>query len=336
MTDLGQTPLLQVENLRKHFHIPVRGGASRLLRAVEGVSLHLGARETLGIVGESGCGKSTLARLIVGLLRPTGGRILINGADAWASGAAGRMRRRQFQMVFQNPAGSMNPRRSVGASVAEPLQAKGIRKCDDAVERMLTMVGLNPAFATRKPHQLSGGQQQRASIARALISHPAIVVHDESIASLDVSLQAQILNLLLDLQSDLGTSYIFISHDLAAVQAISHRMIVMYLGEVVEASTTADFAVRPLHPYSAALRNATLLPDPARERGRGDMTLRGDVPSPMAPPSGCPFHTRCRFATDLCAQQKPPLRDTGGGHLVACHYAGQPGFEADAPLKEWA
>jgi len=328
----GTTPLLQVENLKKQFHVRMRGAReNRLLRAVDGVSLHLEAGETLGIVGESGCGKSTLARLIVGLEGPSDGRILIDGEDIWAPGAAGRARRRKFQMVFQNPAGSMNPRRTVGASVAEPLQAKGVRNTAEAVERMLTLVGLDPALATRKPHQLSGGQQQRASIARALIADPAIVVHDESIASLDISLQAQILNLLLDLQQDLGTSYIFISHDLAAVQAISHRVIVMYLGEVVEASDSTAFASRPLHPYSIALRTATLLPDPAHERGRGDTALRGDVPSPMNPPSGCRFHTRCPLATDLCLQQKPLLRDAGGGHLVACHYA-----EAETQAAETA
>ena len=322
MSTDARPPLLQVEDLKRQFHVRQRGSrGNRLLRAVDGVSLHLEAGETLGIVGESGCGKSTLARLIVGLLEPTEGRILIDGKDIWASGAAGRNRRRKFQMVFQNPAGSMNPRRTVGASVAEPLQAKGIRKTAEAVERMLTLVGLDPAMASRKPHQLSGGQQQRASIARALIADPAIVVHDESIASLDISLQAQILNLLLDLQRDLGTAYIFISHDLAAVQAISHRVVVMYLGEVVEASDSATFASRPLHPYSMALRSATLLPDPAHERDRGDTILLGDVPSPMDPPSGCRFHTRCPLATDLCLQQKPRLRDAGDGHLVACHYA---------------
>ncbi|WP_212525718.1 oligopeptide/dipeptide ABC transporter ATP-binding protein [Actibacterium sp. MT2.3-13A] len=322
MASEGKTPLLQVENLKKQFHVRSRGARDiRLLRAVDGVSLHLEAGETLGIVGESGCGKSTLARLTVGLLQPSEGRVLIDGGDIWEPGAAGRERRRKFQMVFQNPSGSMNPRRTVGASVAEPLQAKGVRNTAEAVERMLTLVGLDPALATRKPHQLSGGQQQRASIARALIADPAIVVHDESIASLDISLQAQILNLLLDLQEDLGTSYLFISHDLAAVQAISHRVIVMYLGEVVEASAAEEFSGRPLHPYSVALRNATLLPDPAHERARGDTALRGDVPSPMNPPSGCRFHTRCPLATDLCAQQKPLLRDAGRGHLVACHYA---------------
>jgi oligopeptide/dipeptide ABC transporter ATP-binding protein len=318
----GRARLLQVENLKKQFQVRQRGSRETgLLRAVDGVSLHLDAGETLGIVGESGCGKSTLARLMVGLLQPSEGRILIEGGDIWERGAVGRARRRKFQMVFQNPAGSMNPRRTVGASIAEPLQVKGVRNTEAAVGRMLTLVGLDPALAARRPHQLSGGQQQRASIARALIADPAVVVHDESIASLDISLQAQILNLLLDLQADLGTSYIFISHDLAAVQAISHRVIVMYLGEVVEASATEDFSVRPLHPYSIALRNATLLADPVRERSRVDTTLKGDVPSPMAPPSGCRFHTRCTLATDLCTQQKPLLRDLGRGHLVACHYA---------------
>ncbi|RYH07534.1 ABC transporter ATP-binding protein [Tropicimonas sp. IMCC6043] len=323
MPDDRTAPLLQVENLKRQFQVRQRGSReSQLLRAVDGVSLHLEAGESLGVVGESGCGKSTLARLIVGLLKPTEGRILIDGQDIWTPGAAGRDRRRKFQMVFQNPAGSMNPRRTVGASVAEPLTAKGVPNASEAVERMLELVGLDPSMASRKPHQLSGGQQQRASIARALIADPAIVVHDESIASLDISLQAQILNLLLDLQKDLGTSYIFISHDLAAVQAISHRVVVMYLGEVVEASDSTTFAQRPLHPYSLALRSATLLPDPVHERGRGDTLLRGDVPSPINPPSGCRFHTRCPLAKDLCLQQKPALRDAGSGHLVACHYAG--------------
>lgn len=323
MPNDGTIPLLQVKNLERQFDVRQLGSRENsVLRAVDDVSLHLEAGESLGIVGESGCGKSTLARLIVGLLEPTEGRILIDGQDIWAAGAEGRERRRKFQMVFQNPSGSMNPRRTVGASVSEPLQAKGIRKTAEAVERMLTLVGLDPQMADRKPHQLSGGQQQRASIARALIADPAIVVHDESIASLDISLQAQILNLLLDLQKDLGTSYIFISHDLAAVQAISHRVIVMYLGEVVEASDSTVFASRPLHPYSQALRNATLLPDPTHKHARGDMLLRGDVPSPINPPTGCRFHTRCPLAVDQCRKQKPSLRDTGGGHLVACHFAG--------------
>jgi oligopeptide/dipeptide ABC transporter ATP-binding protein len=208
----------------------------------------------------------------------------------------------------------------VGASVAEPLQARGQRKTEEEVARMLALVGLNPAMAARMPHQMSGGQQQRASIARALIAKPALVVHDESIASLDISLQAQILNLLVDLQETLGTAYVFISHDLAAVQAISHRIVVMYLGEIVEMATAQEFSRQPLHPYSLALRNATLVPDPLLERSRSSVALRGDVPSPMNPPSGCRFRTRCPLAADICAAQAPALRDAGAERRVACHF----------------
>lgn len=327
--------LLEVEGLVKHFDIrSSRTGQGGMLRAVDGVSLSVSAGQTLGIVGESGCGKSTLARLVVGLLRPSAGAIRIRGGDIWARGAPGRERRRSFQMVFQNPSGSMNPRLSVGASVAEPLWARGVRKTEDEVTRLLTLVGLQPAMARRMPHQLSGGQQQRASIARALIAEPALVVHDEAVASLDISLQAQILNLLMELQDRLGTAYIFISHDLAAVQAISHRVAVMYLGEVVESATAAEFVQRPLHPYAVALRRAALLPDPVLERSRPDIVLRGDVPSPLHPPSGCRFRTRCPLAAPLCAEEKPALRDLGGGHLVACHFPGQQDVSAlPAPRK---
>jgi len=328
-------PLLEVQGAVKHFRIRPGGGrAGGLLRAVDGVSLRLVAGETLGVVGESGCGKSTLARLIVGLLEPDAGTVRINGGDLWEAGAAGRERRRQCQMVFQNPAGSMNPRRTVGASVAEPLWARGVRNADAEVERMLRLVGLNPGMAHRMPHEMSGGQQQRASIARALIARPALVVHDEAVASLDISLQAQILNLLVDLQETLGTSYVFISHDLAAVQAIAHRVIVMYLGEIVETAPARAFAERPLHPYATALRNSTLMPDPALERSRSKSVLRGDVPSPMNPPSGCRFRTRCPQATALCAGEAPRLRDAGGGHLVACHFA--PGVGAPVDARELA
>ncbi|MEO3430913.1 oligopeptide/dipeptide ABC transporter ATP-binding protein [Pelagibius sp. CAU 1746] len=321
--------------MKKHFDVESRGKKA-VLRAVDGVSLELPRGETLGIVGESGCGKSTLARLIVGLTKPTEGRILAHGGDIWAAGKEGRARRAHFQMVFQNPAGSMNPRRTVGASVAEPLQAKGVRRTDAAVAEMMARVGLNPALAVRRPHQLSGGQQQRASIARALIASPTLVVHDESIASLDISLQAQILNLLLDLQRDLGTSYLFISHDLAAVQTISHRIAVMYLGEVVEATTAEEFARQPRHPYSLSLRSATLLPDPERERNRPNVLLQGDVPSPLNPPAACRFHTRCPLATDRCRSEKPALRDIGGNHLVSCHFPEAAAALGGAPAADVA
>ncbi|NNM47712.1 ABC transporter ATP-binding protein [Knoellia koreensis] len=315
------TPLLQVNDLVKHF--PVRGrGPAQMLRAVDGVSFTVNAGETVGVVGESGCGKSTVARLVVGLTKPTSGSVLVEGGDIWARGKEGAERRRRMQMVFQNPTGSMNPRRTVGDAVAEPLQvlrAPGIRA---KVEETLSLVGLKPEMADRMPHEMSGGQQQRAAIARAMISNPALVVHDESVASLDISLQAQILNLLVDLQDRLGTAYLFISHDLAAVQAISHRVVVMYLGEVVESATAVEFAARPLHPYSVALRRAALLPDPEIEQSRVEVGLTGDVPSPLNPPSGCRFRTRCPYAEQKCADEKPALRPAQDGHYVACHFAG--------------
>ncbi|MGW3623620.1 ABC transporter ATP-binding protein [Streptomyces sp. NPDC000880] len=316
-------PLLEVNDLVKHF--PVRdAGKHKLVRAVDGVSLTIQAGETLGVVGESGCGKSTVARLAVGLLKPTGGTVRVRGGDIWARDSAGKERRRSLQMVFQNPAGSMNPRRTVGAAIEEPLRAQGLSDNRERVAEMLAMVGLKPEMADRLPHEMSGGQQQRACIARALIADPALVVHDESVASLDISLQAQILNLLVDLQDRLGVSYLFISHDLAAVQAISHRVAVMYLGEVVETASAEQFAERLLHPYSMALQRAALVPDPEIERNRSDIVLTGDVPSPMNPPSGCRFRTRCPLAEQRCELEKPLLTDAGDGRLVACHFPGKP------------
>ena len=316
-------PLLQVDAVARHFDIrSSRTGPEGTLRAVDGVSFRLEAGETLGIVGESGCGKSTLARVVVGLLPRSAGTIRLRGGDLWERGAAGLQRRRSVQMVFQNPAGSMNPRLDVGASVSEPLRARGLRRTGERVAEMLTLVGLQPEMARRLPHEPSGGQQQRASIARALIAEPALVVHDEAVASLDISLQAQILNLLLELQDRLGTAYIFISHDLAAVQAISHRVAVMYLGEIVEQAPAAAFVHRPLHPYAVALRRAALLPDPVLERSRPDIVLKGDVPSPLHPPSGCRFRTRCPIAVARCAEEKPVLREVEHEHRVACHFPG--------------
>jgi oligopeptide transport system ATP-binding protein len=316
------TSLLEVRDLKKHFPVRVRG-REQTLRAVDGVSFTVNRGETLGVIGESGCGKSTVARLVVGLMKPSDGAVEVDGGNIWARGNEGRERRLGLQMVFQDPASSMDPRRTVGQAVAEPLRARRARTTDDRIAEVLSLVGLKPEMAGRMPHQLSGGQQQRAAIARSLIADPSLVVHDESIASLDISIQAQILNLIVDLQDRLGVSYLFISHDLAAVQAISHRIVVMYLGEIVEAATAEQFVARPLHPYSVALRASALVPDPRIERHRESVVLEGDVPSPLNPPSGCRFRTRCPLAQKVCEEIKPPLAPAGNGRMVACHFPGE-------------
>lgn len=316
------TSLLEVRDLKKHFPVRVRG-REQTLYAVDGVSFTINRGETLGVIGESGCGKSTVARLVVGLMKPSDGAVEIDGGDIWARGAEGRERRLGLQMVFQDPASSMDPRRTVGQAIAEPLRARRARTTNDRIAEVLSLVGLKPEMAGRMPHQLSGGQQQRAAIARSLIADPSLVVHDESIASLDISIQAQILNLIVDLQDRLGVSYLFISHDLAAVQAISHRIVVMYLGEIVEAATAEQFVARPLHPYSVALRASALTPDPRIERHRESVVLEGDVPSPLNPPSGCRFRTRCPLVQKICEEIKPPLAPAGDGRRVACHFPGE-------------
>ncbi|MEW1823256.1 ABC transporter ATP-binding protein [Arthrobacter sp. NPDC080031] len=316
------TSLLEVRDLKKHFPVRV-GGREQTLRAVDGVSFNINRGETLGVIGESGCGKSTVARLVVGLMKPSQGTVEVDGGDIWARGQEGRERRLGLQMVFQDPASSMDPRRTVGQAIAEPLRARRARTSDDRIAEVLSLVGLKPEMAGRMPHQLSGGQQQRAAIARSLIADPSLVVHDESIASLDISIQAQILNLIVDLQDRLGVSYLFISHDLAAVQAISHRIVVMYLGEIVEAATSEQFVARPLHPYSVALRASALTPDPRIERHRDSVVLEGDVPSPLFPPTGCRFRTRCPLAQKICEEIKPPLAPAGDGRMVSCHFPGE-------------
>lgn len=328
----GQPPLVSLRGVVKHFQVR-QGmfGAPEVVHAVDGVDLDVQPAETLGVVGESGCGKSTLARVLVGLHPPTAGTVTVEGQDVHARGAAGRATRRRLQMVFQNPAGSLNPRLTIGHSVAEPLLALGVgrRAADQRVREMLDLVGLKPEFADRLPHQVSGGQQQRACIARAMIADTQVVVHDESVSALDVSLQAQVLNLLKDLQERLGLTYVFISHDLAAVQQISTRIAVMYLGKVVEVAPTPAFRSRALHPYSVALRSAVPVADPVVEQERQRIILTGDVPSPMDPPAGCRFHTRCPLAQDICRAEEPPLVAHEPGHLAACHFAG----EFDALLR---
>ena len=310
------TTVLQTQDLKVHHKTP-RG----MLRAVDGISIHIEAGETLGLVGESGCGKSTLARCIVGISHPTEGSLMLEGVKDESS-RAGRFRRaRAVQMVFQDPSGSLNPRLSVGRIIEEPLMvhrmgSKAERR--KRVEEIARQVGLAPYHLKRFPHELSGGQRQRVSIARALTLEPGLLVCDEAVSALDVSVQAQVLNLFLDLQKRLGLAYLFISHDLAVVRYISHRIAVMYLGRIVEIGPAEAVWSRRNHPYTRALVNA--IPDEMARREKANL-LEGDVPSPVNPPSGCAFRTRCPHAQARCAEEVPLLRDRGEGLAVACHFA---------------
>jgi oligopeptide/dipeptide ABC transporter ATP-binding protein len=315
--------LLSVHDLRKHFQR--RGGIGRVSRrvyAVDGVSFQMKEGETLGLVGESGCGKSTLARLLAGLYKPTAGSVLLRGVNV-----RDRTKRsgdgRQIQMVFQEPAASLDPRRTISDSIAEPLLGRVARgqRAAQALE-MLERVGLRSELGRRFPHQLSGGQQQRACIARALISRPSLVVLDEALSSLDVSLQAQILDLLRALQAEFESSYVFITHDLATAFELSSRIVIMYLGEIVESIPVEAFGDSTLHPYSRALVEATLTPDPVSQRRRRAVALEGDIPSAADPPSGCRFHTRCPFAQERCVRERPPFIEHRPEHWAACHFAG--------------
>ena len=310
MTDVLTTRALELH------HDTDRGA----LRAVDGISLHIGAGETLGLVGESGCGKSTLARCIVGIQQPTGGEMEIAGLTSRKGRAGRKDRAKAVQMVFQDPSGALNPRLTVARIIAEPFAVNGIGSRADRDERVLALarkVGLSDYHLTRLPHELSGGQRQRVSIARALALDPGLLVCDEAVSALDVSVQAQVLNLLLDLQTNLGLSYLFISHDLSVVRYISHRIAVMYLGRIVEIGAAEDVWQGRLHPYTRALVNA--IPDEAARRD-DVVLLEGDVPSPVNPPSGCAFRTRCPFARPACAESRPELRPVGS-HEVACHFA---------------
>jgi oligopeptide transport system ATP-binding protein len=321
---MSEQPLLSLRNVTKHFTLPASPFARKpLLRAVDGVDLDLMKGETLGLVGESGCGKSTLARTVIRLHEPTSGQILFKGVDvATAPESQLSAFRRQVQMIFQDPYASLNPRMSVGELIAEPLEIARIgtpaerrRKVTDLIDR----VGLPSDSAARFAHEFSGGQRQRIGIARAIALEPDLVICDEPISALDVSVQAQVVNMIEDLQAELGLTYLFITHDLSMVRHISDRIGVMYLGKIVELATSSDLYHRPSHPYTQALLSAIPVPDPSVTRAVEPM--QGEIPSALDIPSGCRFRTRCPLATELCAQVEPQLIDLGNGHVSACHYA---------------
>ncbi|MEU4999584.1 dipeptide ABC transporter ATP-binding protein [Streptomyces sp. NPDC021622] len=320
-------PLLKVEGLVKHF--PIKKGLLQrqvaAVQAVDGLSFDVRPGETLGVVGESGCGKSTMGRLITRLLEPTAGRVEFEGVDITHLGT-GKMRplRRDVQMIFQDPYSSLNPRHTIGTIVGAPFKLQGVKPeggLKKHVQEMLERVGLSPEHYNRYPHEFSGGQRQRIGIARALALRPKLVVADEPVSALDVSIQAQVVNLLDDLQDELGLTYVIIAHDLSVIRHVSDRIAVMYLGKIVELADRKDLYTKPMHPYTKALLSAVPVPDPKRRGVKSErILLRGDVPSPISPPTGCRFHTRCWKATELCAKTEPPLITLETGHQVACHH----------------
>jgi oligopeptide transport system ATP-binding protein len=318
--------LLRATDVHRHFGVRGTGVLRRevaRVRAVDGVSLEVRAGETLGLVGESGCGKSTLGRVLLRLTDLTSGRVEFDGRDiSTLSRSALRPVRREMQMVFQDPYASLNPRKRVSAIVGMPLRIHGTcprSEIPEQVRDLLRLVGLRPEHADRFPHEFSGGQRQRIGIARALALKPKLVIADEPVSALDVSVRAQVVNLLEDLQDELGLTYVFVAHDLSIVRQVSDRIAVMYLGKIVELGPAEDVSRRPVHPYTEALLSAVPVPDPDAPRQR--IVLQGDVPSPISPPSGCRFHPRCPHATDICRTQEPPLVEhRPGGHLAACHH----------------
>jgi len=318
-------PLIRVQNLKKHF--PITAGVFRrqvgMVKAVDGITFDLLPKETLGLVGESGCGKTTAGRTVLSLYTATEGKVYFGQTEVTALGVNQlRAVRQKMQMIFQDPQDSLNPRMTVGSIVSEPLlehtKATGLERTE-RVEELLQAVGLNPKYMNRYPHEFSGGQRQRIGVARALALNPEFIICDEPIAALDVSIQAQVVNLLEDLQEKFGLTYLFISHDLGMIRHIARRVAVMYLGHIVEIATSQDLYRRPQHPYTQALLSAVPTHDPVREQTRERIILTGDVPSPADPPSGCPFRTRCPSAEAKCAGEVPELRQVDTGHRVACH-----------------